>query len=228
MPPLPPVPPPLVTGPMVRGLLVMGLRLGVLVAVILGASWLAQAVIAGFDLSLMPQTAVQMQRLMTVGLVVYVVLLALPFVPGAEIGVALLACFGADVAAQVYGATVLGLFLAYGVGRASPPLILARWLRRLSLTRAADLLVRAAPLTQQARLTMLMAGAPRRSLTLALRHRYLALMLAVNTPGNVVIGGGGGIMMMAGLSGLFAPVPTLLAIALAVLPVPALVWFFGA
>ena len=50
----------------------------------------------------------------------------------------------------------------------------------------------------------------------------------MNVPGNAVIGGGGGIMMMAGLSGIFAPLPTVLAVMLAVSPVPLAVMLFGA
>ena len=49
----------------------------------------------------------------------------------------------------------------------------------------------------------------------------------MNTPGNAVIGGGGGIMMLAGLSGLFAPLPTALAIMIAVSPVPIAVMLMG-
>jgi hypothetical protein len=61
-----------------------------------------------------------------------------------------------------------------------------------------------------------------------LRHRYIALALAVNVPGNAVIGGGGGIMMVAGLSGIFAPLPTFVAIAFAVSPVPLTIMLLGA
>ncbi|WP_375254371.1 hypothetical protein [Yoonia sp.] len=51
--------------------------------------------------------------------------------------------------------------------------------------------------------------------------KALALILAV-------IGGGGDIVIMAGLSGLFAPGPTFLAIMIAVSPVPAAIYLFGA
>jgi hypothetical protein len=74
---------------------------------------------------------------------------------------------------------------------------------------------------------MLLRGRSKRGMRLALRYRYLALALAVNTPGNSVIGGGGGIMMMVGLSGIFAPLPTLLTIAIAVSPIPLAVIFLG-
>jgi hypothetical protein len=50
----------------------------------------------------------------------------------------------------------------------------------------------------------------------------------VNTPGNAVIGGGGGIMLLAGLSGIFAPLPTALSIMIAVSPVPLAVALLGA
>jgi uncharacterized membrane protein YdjX (TVP38/TMEM64 family) len=45
--------------------------------------------------------------------IAYVVLLAIPFVPGAELGFFLLLLFGADIAPIVYGATVIGMTLAY-------------------------------------------------------------------------------------------------------------------
>ena len=62
---------------------------------------------------------------------------------------------------------------------------------------------------------MLLEGQSKRALSLALRYRYVALALAVNTPGNSVIGGGGGIMIMAGLSGIFSPLSTFATVALA-------------
>ena len=75
---------------------------------------------------------------------------------------------------------------------------------------------------------MLLEEAPPNTVSLVLRRRYVALAIAVNVPGNAIIGGGGGIMMMAGLSGIFAPVPTLIAILIGVSPVPLVVFFFGA
>ena len=80
----------------------------------------------------------------------------------------------------------------------------------------------------EARIALLLDRAPPGLLNLALRRRYLALALAVNVPGNSIIGGGGGIMLLAGMSGLFAPVPTALAVILAVSPVPLAVALFGA
>ena len=61
---------------------------------------------------------------------------------------------------------------------------------------------------------------------MVLRHRHLMLALLVNLPGNAVIGGGGGILMLSGLSGLFTLPRLLLTLALAVAPVPLVVWAF--
>jgi hypothetical protein len=162
------------------------------------------------------------------GSVAYIGLLALPFVPGAEIGIAMLTAFGASIAPLVYAATVIAMLLSYALGRLLPLSTLARLFDVLRMRRASDLVTRAAPLSRDARLKLLLDGAPPRTIALALRHRYVALALAVNTPGNVVIGGGGGIMLMAGLSGLFAPLPTALTIAIAVMPVPLAVMLLGA
>lgn len=74
---------------------------------------------------------------------------------------------------------------------------------------------------------MLIEGQSKRSLSFFARYRYLALAMAVNTPGNSVIGGGGGIMIMAGLSGFFSPLSTFTTVALAVSLVPFAVLFLG-
>ena len=63
-------------------------------------------------------------------------------------------------------------------------------------------------------------------LKILLLYRYLALALAINMPGNIVLGGGGGIAMMAGLSRMFDPLPFLLTVLIAVLPIP-LIFFVG-
>ena len=73
----------------------------------------------------------------------------------------------------------------------------------------------------------LLDGQSARALRLAIRYRYVALAVAVNTPGNSIIGGGGGIMLMAGLSGIFSPLATVSTIAIAVSPVPLAMVFLG-
>lgn len=205
----------------------IALRIVLLLGVVVLATWAAHLLKDALDLTMMPNNEKQMHRMLMLGSVAYVGLLAIPFVPGAEIGFAMLTAFGGAIAPLVYVATVCAMMLSYFVGRLLPITVLARGLATLRMRRAADLVARAAPLSQDDRLAMLLDGAPPRTLALALRHRYIALAVAVNTPGNSVIGGGGGIMMMIGMSGIFAPLPTLLAIAIAVSPVPLVVMLLG-
>lgn len=200
--------------------------LGLLVFVLL-ATWGAHLLKDALNLTLMPNNEKQVHRLLMLGAVAYIGLLALPFVPGAEIGLAMLTIFGTAIAPLVYAATVLAMMLSYLLGRLLPDKTLVWILSVLHLRKAADLIGRAAALPPNDRLALLMDGSPPRAVAFALRHRYIALALLVNTPGNAVIGGGGGIMMMAGMSGIFAPVQTFIAIAIAVSPVPVAIMAFG-
>ena len=196
------------------------LRFVVLLAIVIAATWGAHLLREALDLQIMPENEQDVHKAIMVGTVAFVGLLAMPFVPGAEIGLAMLTAFGAAIAPLVYVATVLALCLSYTIGRVLPTTALVRFLYGIRMHRAADLVARAAPLSHDERIAMLLEGAPPRIVALALRRRYVALALALNIPGNALIGGGGGIALLAGLSGLFAPLPTVLAFAIAVSPVP--------
>ena len=205
----------------------IALRIVVLIAILVLATWCAHLIRDALNLQIRPDNEQQVHRVLMLGTVAYIGLLALPFVPGAEIGLAMLATFGAAIAPLIYVCTVASMMLAFAVGRYLPISALERLLSFLRMRRAASLVARAAPLPQDKKLEMLLDGQSKRALSLALRYRYFALALAVNTPGNSVIGGGGGIMLMAGLSGIFSPLATLATLALAVSPVPLAVVFFG-
>ena len=206
----------------------IALRLAALVVVAIAGTWAAQGIRQALDLPTMPTAEIMVHRGIMLGMAAYVLLMAIPFVPGAEIGLALLTAFGAAIAPLVYAATVLAMILAYAIGRLLPPATLVRLLSLLRLQRAADLVARAAALPPGERLALLLERAPPRTVGLALRHRYLALALVVNVPGNSVIGGGGGIMLLAGLSRIFSPAQTCLAIMIAVSPVPLAILLLGA
>ena len=203
------------------------LRLAILIAVLIFATWVTHLIRDALNLQIRPDNEQQVHRAIMLGAVAYIGLLALPFVPGAEIGLAMLAAFGAAIAPLIYVCTVASMTLAFVIGRFLPIGALERLLSLLRMRRAAALVARAAPLSQEERLAMLLEGQSKRALSLALRYRYVALALAVNTPGNSVIGGGGGIMIMAGLSGIFSPLSTFVTVALAVSPVPLAVIFLG-
>ncbi|SDL89546.1 hypothetical protein [Aliiruegeria lutimaris] len=203
------------------------LRFVLLVVVILLATWGAREIRDALDLQIRPDNEQQVHRAIMLGSVAYIGLLALPFVPGAEIGFAMLAAFGPSIAPLIYISTVASMMLAFTIGRFLPVGALERLLSLLRMCRAAALVARAAPLSGDERLAILLDGQPKRAKSLGLRYRYIALALAVNTPGNSIIGGGGGIMMIAGLSGLFSPAATFFTVIIAVSPVPLAMMFFG-
>ena len=203
------------------------IRVVVLIAILVLATWGAHLIRDALNLQIRPDNEQQVHRAIMLGAAAYIGLLALPFVPGAEIGLAMLAAFGPAIAPLIYVCTVASMTLAFAVGRFLPIGVLERVLSLLRMRRAAALVARAASLSQEERLAMLVDGQSKRALSFALRYRYVALALAVNTPGNSVIGGGGGIMIMAGLSGIFSPLSTFLTVALAVSPVPLAVMFLG-
>lgn len=160
-------------------------------------------------------------------LALYAILLALPFVPGIEIGLALLAMHGAAAAPLVYGATVAGLMLAYGAGSLIPASAMAAGLRRLGRDRAAAALQDWCALPRADRLSALSARLPGWLGTRIGTLRFALLATLFNLPGNAVLGGGGGIALLAGMSRLYPPVPTALTVAVAVAPVPLAVWLWG-
>ncbi|MEL7106820.1 MAG: hypothetical protein AAGM21_12935 [Pseudomonadota bacterium] len=203
------------------------LKIGILIGFIVLATWGVHMIRDALDLQIRPDNEQQVHKAIMIGAVAYVVLLAIPFVPGAEIGIALLAAFGAAIAPLVYVCTVAAMMLAFTIGRFLPIAALERVLWVLGLRRAASLVARAAPLSKNERVATLLEGQSRRVVRLALRYRYLAIAVAVNTPGNSIIGGGGGIMIIAGLSGIFTPISTFLTVILAVSPVPLAVIFLG-
>lgn len=205
----------------------LALRVGILIAVIVLATWGVHLIRDALDLQIRPDNEQQVHKAIMIGAVAYIALLAMPFVPGAEIGIALLAGFGAAIAPLIYVCTVAAMMLAFTIGRFLPISALEQFFRVLRLTRAADLVARAASLSKDDRLEMLLEGQSKRTVSIAVRYRYVAIALAVNMPGNSIIGGGGGIMIVAGLSGIFTPLATFLTIVIAVSPVPLAVMFLG-
>lgn len=160
-------------------------------------------------------------------LLLYALVLAIPFVPGAEIGLALLMTHGAAAAPFVWGATTVGLMLSFGAGRALAAPRFCAMMRRLGFSRAADALDRLRETDPETRMQRLEQSVPRWARAWVLRRRYLLLALLVNLPGNSLIGGGGGILLAAGLSRLFGTLPVALTLALATAPLPLAVMLIG-
>ena len=178
-------------------------------------------------MKLMPDNAGRHQQILIFFLLLYVALIALPFVPGIEMGFALLILAGPGSAVLVYGCTVLGLSLSFLVGYLLPTGWLKIFSDYLFLTPLSHLIERMEPLDTRQRLSLLLDHMPTKALPLLLRHRYVAVALALNVPGNALLGGGGGISLLAGWSRLYAPSAYLLMVSLAVAPLPIAVWLYG-
>lgn len=196
-------------------------------AILAAGHWIGNwiAGIVGGDLSSEANT--HARHLAMMGLVLYAALMAVPFMPGMEISLALLAAFGSQIAPYVYFATIIALAASFLIGQMVPLRVITKGLRSVGLQRAEQLVSKLEPLDRQQRLDMLIAQAPKRFIPTLLRHRYLAIAIAFNMPGNAIIGGGGGIALLAGTSGLFTFPRFLLALAVAVLPVPLMVILIG-
>lgn len=160
-------------------------------------------------------------------LLVYALLIALPFVPGIEIGVTLMMMEGPWIVPWIYLATTIGLTVAFFAGEWMPYARLHRILGDLHLHRACRLVERVQPLSRLERLRILQDRAPKWLRPFVSSFRYALLAVLINLPGNALVGGGGGLLFMAGFSRLFHPAATLLTMAVAVAPVPIAVWAFG-
>jgi hypothetical protein len=188
-----------------------------------GSGWLIDLVGAGLGAGAQSHDL----HVMIVGVVFYAALMAIPFVPGMEISLALLAVFGPKVAVAVYAATVAALGLSCLIGTLLSVSLIASFFGSLGLQRAKGLVQSIEPLSADQRLEVLIEHAPKRVVPVLLRHRYIAIIVALNVPGNAVIGGGGGIALLAGLSGLFTFPRFLASVSLAALPVPLVILING-
>lgn len=198
-------------------------RLSVLLVTVLAVNLLLNWLL---DFSHRTQTRNVMFGVIFLMLLAYVILIAIPFVPGIEVGLSLIFMRGDDVVVFVYAATVLGLMLAFLAGRFTPYSYLRRVFLDLRLTKASDLLEIVQPLGREERLALLRERLPKILRPLLVDYRYLAVAVLVNIPGNALIGGGGGILMVAGLSRLFSITAMLITLMLAVSPVPLMVLLF--
>jgi hypothetical protein len=131
------------------------------------------------------------------------------------------------VSATLYALLLAVPFVPGALGRLIPLSVLVRFSKDIKLERTSNLLKAIEPLSKKQRLSYLTEKAPKRFLPLLLRYRYLALAVALNIPGNYLIGGGGGIALFAGVSRLYSVPGYLITIVLSVAPVPLAVLLFG-
>ena len=154
---------------------------------------------------------------------VYVLWMAIPFVPGVELGLALMVMLGPKGVVLVYLCTLLSLSLSFAIGRLMPLHVFARFFGWLHLHKAQDLVLQLEPLSSEERLDFLIRTAPSKVTPFLLKHRYLMIAIALNLPGNALIGGGGGIGLISGMSRLYPFPRYILLVSLAITPLPILI-----
>jgi hypothetical protein len=157
-----------------------------------------------------------------IAIVVYVLWMAIPFVPGIELGLALMVMLGTRGIVLVYLCTLLSLSLSFTIGRLIPLNGFARFLGWLHLYKAQDLVLQLEPLNSEEKLNFLLRTAPSKVIPFLLKHRYLTIAIALNLPGNALIGGGGGIGLISGMSKLYPFPKYILLVSLAITPLPLL------
>ena len=194
----------------------IALFLGILVFLNYAMGWLANFI----AFQMWPRHINMAFFLLFASIGLYILLLAIPFLPGIEVGLMLMAMLGAKGIVLVYLCTVLSLSLSFLFGRLLPPRYLARALGWFHLHRARDMVTALEPLDTEERLLFLLRSAPSRVVPFLLRQRYVIIGILFNMPGNAVIGGGGGIGLIAGMSRIFPFPRYLLLVCLAITPGP--------
>lgn len=198
-------------------------KLSILIVVIVMANISATWLIDRIEFQIWPEHMEIVDRAVLISVILYICLMATPFIPGVEIGLALMTMLGPKGILITYACTLVALSISFGIGRLIPSNILIAFLQWLHLTRAAALAEKFYGVQAEDRLDFLVERLPQRTLPALLKRRYLVLAVLLNIPGNAVIGGGGGLAMMAGMSRLYSFPAYLLLISVAILPGPIVV-----
>lgn len=204
--------------PKIRRFLKISLIIGFLVLLNYGGSLVVEQI----NFQLWPEHERLMITVLWFAIVVYVLWMALPFVPGIELGLALMVMLGTRGVVLVYLCTLLSLSLSFTIGRLIPLNGFARFLGWLHLHKAQDLVLQLEPLNSEEKLNFLLRTAPSKVIPFLLKHRYLTIAIALNLPGNALIGGGGGIGLITGMSRLYPFPKYILLVSLAITPLPIL------
>jgi len=203
------------------------LRLALVLAIVLllnlAGTWLGHMV----NFQLFPRHDTMLHSVLMVSIVLYILLMATPFMPGIEVGLAIMLLLGSKSALLIYPCTLVALSCSFMIGKIFPLHQVRKFLQWLYLDRASELVSQLESLDPPERLSLLYEKAPAKFATFLLHHRYAMLVIVLNLPGNALIGGGGGIGLIAGMSRLIPFHKYLLVISVAVAPVPLCLYFQG-
>jgi len=203
------------------------IRLTIVLVVIFGlniaGTWLGHLV----NFQLFPRHEAMLHTIVMVAIVVYIFLMATPFMPGIEVGLAVMLLLGYKSALLIYLCTVIAVSISFIVGRIFPLHLVQSFLQWLYLEKASALVRQLELLNQRERLELLHRKAPAKFAPFLLKHRFLTIALLLNMPGNALIGGGGGIGLLVGMSRIIPFYKYFMIVAVAVFPVPLFVYLQG-
>ena len=197
-------------------------RISLVVGFLLLINYGGSLVVKQIDFQLWPMHEHLLVTMVWLSIVVYVLWMAIPFVPGVELGLVLMVMLGPRGIVLVYLCTLLSLSLSFMIGRLIPLNSFAWFLGWLHLHKAQNLMLQLEPLNSEERLDFLLRAAPSKIIPFLLKHRYLMIAIALNVPGNALIGGGGGIGLITGMSKLCSFPRYILLVSLAITPLPLL------
>jgi len=199
------------------------LKISLVVGLLILLNYGGGLVVEHINFQLWPRHEHVMITMLWFSIVVYILWMAIPFVPGVELGLVLMIMLGTKGVILVYLCTLLSLSLSFTIGRLIPLDAFARFFGWLHLHKAQDLVIQLQPLNSKQRLDFLLQTAPSRVIPFLLKHRYLMIAVILNLPGNALIGGGGGIGLISGMSRLYPFPKYILLVSLAITPLPLLV-----
>ena len=196
------------------------LLIALYIVLVFGGWYVGRQIDMFAQIEILPQNEFALHRMVMLATLLFIVAAAIPFVPGAEIGIAMLLIFGARIAMLVYLSMILALSLSFFLGRLLPLSRVEGLLSRLGLPRSAARIAAISHLSPVEIRHYVEAHAPRKWTPTLLKYRYLGLLLLMNVPGNSALGGGGGIAFIAGASRLFTIPGFLASLVVAVAPIP--------
>ena len=182
-------------------------------------------IVESINLPLWPKHTEITDPSIIIAFILYVLLMTMPFMPGIEIGLALMFVLGKEGIFLVYLATLFSLALSYCIGRFIPIVWVLIFFKFFKLKKAYTLIFELDKLEPKERISFLLKNLHDIFLPKILKYRYILLGVLFNTPGNSLNGGAGGIGIAAGMSGLFNIYYYGLLIIIAVSPIPLLLWF---
>lgn len=190
--------------------------IGAIVLLNFGGGWVANQI----EFQLYPRHEPMLNIIILGSFALYILLMTLPFMPGIEIGLALMLFLGAKGVIIIYCCTIIALSISYAMGRKIPPRLFAKVLDWLYLKKARNLVIDIEHMPHNERVRFLQDKAPSKIAPYLLKHRYLMIAALLNLPCNALIGGGGGIGVISGMSGIMTYPRYLALVALAISPVP--------